>query len=359
MDELGGQSLKKAKNFHKPKLFLNNKPNEVIEKTDFKAGEQKNNLNPKPLNLKISPDQPSEIRKDYINDYYVLVAPKRHARPFDTVSHFCPFFETEDSPRLDEQTEVYSLRDKENGWLTKVVDNKFPSLSTDNSRAYGKQEIVIDTPLSNTAAGDLDQKQLIDLLLTYRQRIKELLKLPNIKYVLVFKNHGIEAGASLAHAHSQIFALPMIPQNFVDESSKIEDYYKTKNADPIEKIIDFERAENKRIVSENKDFISICPYAPRWPLEAWIIAKRKVQNFSDLTNLELSSLSKLLHQIIHKLTDYNVSYNFYLQNGVSEHQRFMLKVESRNLNTWGGFEVATGMIINTVPPESSAEWYKT
>jgi len=229
----------------------------------------------------------------------------------------------------------------------------------DNPKAYGKQEIVIDTPLANVATGDLNQSQLTNLLLTYRQRTSELKKIANIKYVLVFKNHGIEAGASLAHAHSQIFALPMIPENLIAEDQIITQYYQQNQIDLVDEIINFEKTEHQRLISENQDFIAFCPYASRWPLEVWIVAKRKVSDFAQFSDSELVSLSQLLQPIIHKLTDYHVSYNYYLQNGASHNHRFMLKIASRNLSTWGGFEVATGMIIDTVPPEAAARWYKT
>lgn len=342
MNDLGG---KKAKDIHKPrpKITTSNKTKSFA---------------PKDLNLKIDPAQPSQMRKDYINDYYVLVAAKRHARPRDTVEHFCPFYETIDSPKLDKQKEVYSIVDAGGNWITKVVNNKFPSLTLDNPHAYGKQEIVIDTPLSNVALGDLNKKQLIDVVLTYQQRAQELSKIKGIKYVLVFKNHGIEAGASLAHSHTQIFALPMIPPEFQNELSNVKNYIKTHNTNPYDQIIRYEKKQKVRLISENKNFISICPYASRWPMEAWIVNQQDQSNIKDFRHSEINDLVELLHPIISKLTQYNISYNFYLHNGIEGSQRFILKLQTRNISIWGGFEIATGMIINHVPPESATQWYK-
>lgn len=353
MNKIGGI---KAKILHKPKIKLvKNHPNHSPSNDRLRVVKPNK---PKKLNIKIDSSQPAQLRKDYINDYYALIAPKRHARPKDTVEHFCPFFETADSPRLDQQKEIYSTQNAGGHWLTKVVDNKFPSLTLDNPQAYGKQEIVIDTPLSNRSLGELSKKQLIELFLTYKQRCWQLQKINNIKYVLVFKNHGIEAGASLAHSHTQIFALPLVPPEIMTEANKIEATYKTKQVDSYEEIIKFEKKEKLRLVSENKNFVAICPYASRWPLESWVISKKNISNFADFNENQIYDLVELFQPIVAKLTYHDISYNFFLQNGVSKSQRFVLKFQARNISTWGGFEVATGIIINTVPPESATRWYK-
>lgn len=303
---------------------------------------------------------PTEMRRDYLFDNYVLVAPKRNKRHFDTNSNSKHrLFETAASPRLDNQQEVYSLKDKNGHWLNKVVVNAFPALTLDNAAAYGSQEIVIDTPLSNTQLGELDHDQIVNLLLTYQTRTKQLLSEASIKYVLIFKNEGFLSGASLAHAHTQIFALAMVPPRFTNEAKLIEAYEKARNSNPYEDIIDFEIKSQKRIVWEDDNFIAFCPYASIWPLEVWVMAKRSVSSVVDLSTEEIFSLAKPVKVMTSKLIEHEIDYNFYLHNGASKQQRFCIKFTPRSLSTWGGFEVSTGMVINSIPPEAAAKWYKS
>lgn len=310
------------------------------------------------IDLQIEPAEP-ELRRDYLFHDYVLIAPKRFNRPFDTRARSGQLFETASSPRLDTQEEVFSLKDDKGGWLTKVVNNKFPSLTLDNPKSYGKQEIVIDTPMANIQLGELDEKQIVNVLMTYQERIRDLAKVENIKYVLVFKNEGHHAGASLAHAHTQIFALPMVPQRFLNQSEMIEQYFDQHKADPFDTIIKYEKDQQKRVINENDNFISFCPYAPLWPLEAWILPKQAVRSFDQLSSQQIFDLATVLRQIIHKLTSNSVNFNFFIENGISTHHRLAIKVRGRDVvSPWGGFEIATGMVINSIPPEAAATWYK-
>lgn len=371
MDSIATQiNQKRAHNYHQPRAHqlvpesqTDNavaKPVDIPLAPELKQPTQKDDEHKgKTIDIKIEPAEP-ELRRDYLFHDYVLIAPKRFNRPFDTRQHSGQLFETASSPRLDAQAEVYSLKDDNGQWLTKVVENKFPSLTIDNPKAYGKQEIVIDTPLANVQLGELEDKQLVNVLMTYQERVRDLSKVENIKYVLVFKNEGHQAGASLAHAHTQIFALPMIPQRFMDQSEMIEQYFEQNKTDPFDAIIKFEKDHNQRIISENNNFISFCPYAPLWPLEAWILPKRAIRSFDQLTSQDLFDLAILLKQIIAKLNQNQINYNFFIENGVSEHHRLAIKVRPRDVvSPWGGFEVATGMVINSIPPEAAAAWYKS
>lgn len=309
----------------------------------------------KPILLDIGGVQ-TEIRRDYIFDEYVIISPGRGKRPYDTQKNRHPLIETADSPRLDREKEVYSLKDGHD-WLVKVVENKFPALTLDNPRAHGKQEIVIDTPLANTSFAYLPITQIEKVLKVYQQRTTDLLVNNGIAYVLVFRNDGFEAGASLAHAHSQIFALPIIPKRFMEHSKQIEDYFLNKKQEPIEDIIQFEKTQKQRVVAEDDNFFVICPYASRYPFEAWLIPKQHTERFDNLNGAQLRSCARHLKHLTTKLTNAQISYNFFIENGVSPHHRCIIKLYGRS-NIWGGFEVATDIIINAVPPESAALWYK-
>jgi UDPglucose--hexose-1-phosphate uridylyltransferase len=299
----------------------------------------------------------TEIRRDYIFDQYVIISPGRGKRPYDTHKNRHPLIETADSPKLDKEKEVYTL--KEHGeWVVKVVQNRFPALTMNNIRAHGSQELVIDTPLANTPFARLSLAQIERVLKTYKKRITDLMSKKGIAYVLVFRNDGFEAGASLAHAHSQIYALPIVPKKFLEQSKQIEEYYIDKKKEPIKDIIAYEKSQKKRVIMEDENFISICPYASQYPFEAWIIPKKHVTNFDQLNDGQLKSCAKQLKMLTTKLTGAQISYNFYIENGTSPNFRCIIKLYGRS-NIWGGFEVATGMVINTVPPESATKWYRS
>ena len=311
-----------------------------------------------PLELQSDLEE-TEIRRDYIHDYYVFIAPKRRGRPYDTSQHDHPLIETADSPRLDLQPSTYEMTGTDGQWLVKVVANKYPALSIYNHQAYGIQEIVIDTPLTNTAFGEFSVEQIENVLLTYRQRSMSLKQKAHINYVSIFRNDGYEAGASLAHAHSQIIALPFIPPLISQESRTIEDFFTTKSRDPYDDIIKFEQESKVRIISECQTWICFSPYAPRWQMEAWIIPKRNVIHLEDVTEAEITSLAPHLKQLTARLTNHSINYNLAVEQGVSAHQRLAFKLRGRNVvSPQGGFELATDVIINVIPPEASARWYR-
>lgn len=299
----------------------------------------------------------TEIRRDYLNEFYVLVSPNRGRRPYDMHNPGNKLIETAQSPRLDKNRDIYSLNDNHGDWLVKVVENRYPTLTPDNPKAYGKQEIVIDTPLGNKSLADLSDTQIYNVIDTFQKRIRDLSSQQGIAYVLAFHNDGYSAGASLAHAHSQIFALPFVPQKFANESRIVEEYFHTNNRDPYDDIIAYEKKHKARILCEDDRFIVFCPYASQWPFEFWILPKKPINSVIDCDKTDKIHLSRYIKRYCKKLTRHNVSYNLYLENGISTHQRFCIKVCGRS-NVWGGFEVATGMVINTVPPESAAKWYR-
>lgn len=299
----------------------------------------------------------TEMRRDYLHDTMVIIAPNRGNRPYDTKDTGHNLIETATSPRLDRNLKVCELKNKRGGWLVKVVENKYPSLTPSNPQAYGKQEIVIDTPLANTPFARLSEEQIINIFEVYRARSSDLLKQNGIEYVLVFRNDGYNAGASLAHAHSQIFALPTVPQKFAREAELVEAYQKENKRNPFDDIIAFEKGAKVRVIAEDENWLVFCPYASQWPFEFWFLPKRQFSLSVDMRQNELRSLAHYLKKYLKKLNLHKINFNMYLENGVSKNHRFCLKVCGRS-NTWGGFEVATGIVINTVPPESAAEWYK-
>lgn len=352
--------------FHKPRNSVDktavNKPKQEVfksDKTSASIADCFSHFAPQHAGIKLDTRGiETEIRRDYLNEFYVMVSPNRGRRPYDMHNPGNKLIETAQSPRLDRNREIYSIYNNHGDWLVKAVENKYPSLSADNPQAYGKQEIIIDTPLSNKPLSYLAESQIAKVLEMFQLRTKELSLEHGIEYVMVFHNDGYNAGASLAHAHSQIFALPFVPQKFIDQSRIIEEYVKTNNRDPFDDIIAYEKRHKIRIIAEDERYIVFCPYASQWPFEYWILPKRLIRSTADIDKTDRIHIARYIKKFCSRLNRHDISFNIYFENGVSANHRFCVKVCGRS-NTWGGFEVASGMVINTVPPESAAKWYRT
>jgi len=303
--------------------------------------------------------QPSQIRKHYFLDQYVVIAPKRGLRPDSfaakTAGHK---LETPTSQPIEKDAAIMAVPGDDGKWTVKVIGNKFPALSPDNPKAYGKQEIVIETPEHNLEFSALPIEQILRIFTAYRDRITNLSKVKGIRYVSVFKNDGPAAGASIAHAHSQIVALPLVPPTLETEANAIDDYQAEHNTCPYCDLIVWEQDKKVRVIYEDKSIIAIAPYASSYLFEAWILPKRHVANFTELKHDELNSIATILKNLTTKLDNIKISYNFFLQNSLAgRNHHFSLRLEPRP-NVWAGLELGTGIILNAVPPEYATLWYQ-
>lgn len=304
----------------------------------------------------------SEIRKHYFLDRYVIFSPKRSLRPFkiseedkarkEKARESCFFCPQELKDKI-----IYKIGSGKN-WEVAVIPNKFPALTLDNKKAFGKQEILIETPEHGKELSDLPIKHITKILEAYDQRIFELSEIEGIRYVLVFKNDGGKAGASVPHAHSQIYALPMIPPLIQEVSNAIDDYKLRNGTCVFCDIIKKEKREKIRIAYENEDFIAICPYASSSAYSLWIMPQKHLLRIQDLNKRELQNLAKTLKYVLSKLDDNDISYNYFIHNSLdTESHHFRLKIVPR-LTIWAGLELGSGIIINPVFPEDAAKFYQ-
>lgn len=308
----------------------------------------------------------SEIRKDYIQEKYVIIAPKRGHRPHDTVRTlrvkpieknvcvFCP-------EKIKKGNKILLLSkatvEKGEPWSVISIANKFPSVSPDNAKAYGRQEVVVETPDHLKEIEDIPEARITEILNVYAKRTLAISKDKKIDYILVFKNDGGAAGASLQHAHSQIFATEFLPPHIEDKSVRSQ-IYKLKNGTCV--LCDVIKKERKspRFVSEDKNVIAFCPWAPMHNYEIWIMPKRHVDNISNLTHDEKKSFAKILKTILIKINLLDMSYNYYFHQVVKDNdQHLYMKIKPRG-SIWAGVEIGSGLIINPVSPEESARFYK-
>ena len=324
-----------------------------------------------------------ELRKDPIIGRWVIIATERAKRPSDYkraesngygvgLCALCQGNETMTPP------EVMAYRDagtapNSPGWWTRVVPNKFPALQKDGSldrtgvgmydmmNGIGIHEVIVDTPDHTGIIANLPEKQVEELLWTYRDRYMDLARDPRAKYILIFKNHGKPAGASLEHPHSQLIATPIIPKRVMEEIDGSRDYYNFKERCGFCDIVRQELADQSRLVVENDSFIAFEVFASRFPFETWIMPKKHTCNFHEIERKEIMDLAAILKSVMRKmyllLEDPPFNYIIHTAPTNNECRHFYhwhIEIMPR-LTQVAGFEWGTGMYINPTVPEEAAK----
>ncbi len=317
----------------------------------------------------------NELRKDYLTDRWVIIASERAKRPheFKTPKEennaancfFCPGKEHTTPPH------IYTV-EKDSKWIIRVIPNKFPAVTpngvsdikTDNSfytyaSAYGRHEIVVETNEHGKELEDLSEDHIKKILKTFIIRIDELMKDPQIDYVSVFKNKGKSAGASIAHAHSQIIAYNNIPSAIKNELESSYRYYVLNKKCAFCDIISKEKNSHRRVL-KTEHTVAFTPYASRFPFEVWLFPKRHIAGIGELNEDELFDFSASLKKILTKLKEIgNVPYNILFHSMTDNSANFHFHIEILpRLTVWAGFELETGTIINPVAPEDAAKFYR-
>ncbi len=304
----------------------------------------------------------SEIRKHYFMETYVIIAPKRNRRPHGVIKkpeteqgscYFC-------QPGIDDpkkHTEVYRHPSRGKNWQIKSILNDFPALSQDNLKAYGYQEVIIETPQHGIEIHELSLEQIVNVFDAYIDRYLFASKLKGICYTILFKNEGGKAGASIQHAHSQLIAVPMLPPRLEQEAAAMDDYMRIHSSCPYCDIIKSE-AKSPRVIWEDEHLFVLAPYASESPYGAWFIPKRHIHSIEYLQENEKMSFARALKATLARLDEIDVPYNYFFQNSLDVEAHHMILKLSPRPNVWAGFELGTGIIINPVPPEEAAEFYK-
>lgn len=311
-----------------------------------------------------------ELRKDYVMDRWVIISSKRQQRPNEflvrkaekkvkTVCAFC-----KGNEHLTPK-ETYRVED-DGEWIIRCFPNKFPAVSMDkkpklvkhdsfflSSFAYGRHEVIVDHPWENKQIEDLGIDHIKKLLETYANRTKEFYKDKNIKYVAVFKNYEKEAGTSIKHSHTQIIGYNHVSRVLLQEVEAVNKY----KSCPYCSIMKVESKGPRRVVS-NKNVVCFAPYASRYPYELVIFPRRHVINITQLNEDELLDMAVVIKKLLLRLRTINAAYNMYVHNApIGKNLHFHIKINPR-LSIFGGFELSTGTIINTVAPEYAAKFYR-
>lgn len=303
--------------------------------------------------------QKNELRKDLIVDRYVIIAPHRNMRPKDTnlsasgksPCGFCP-------ERVDRVRDLYHAGPVKKRWRVKVIRNIFPVVSLDNPRAYGMHEVIIETPDHDRQLDDLPVPHIEELFRVYVQRTRSAQQNTKIQYIMIFKNSGGRAGASITHSHSQVFATDFIPPQLLDRSLKVQTHDIRFGECAYCTMISKEARGPRRIHSD-KLITVFAPYASENNYEVWMFPKRHIDNVTQLTVQERRVFAVHLKRILRKIAELSLPYNFYFHQVVNDRdQHFYLKIRPRG-SVWAGVEIGSGVIINPIPPEAAAKYYRS
>lgn len=312
-----------------------------------------------------------EIRKDYFLDRFVIISPERAKRPHDFQVHpmeavkSTPFTPGNESLLPGITYEQPQGKD----WMFRVIPNKFaitkpegqPHLESNEiytwANNFGYHEIVVEGQKDNASFTDFGPENMAEAIRIAIDRVKLLQAKKDVQYVAYFKNERPEAGASVNHPHSQIIATSIIPPYITRLSEAFKDIRKRYGFSPLYKVLDHERG-GLRMITETKHFVLLCPYASRFPFEVMIIPLREASSYITMSDEERKDLSQLLYKVLKKLTDMNAPYNIqWIHNPLDREFHWHITIAPR-LNVWAGFEFETGIIVNPVPPENAAAFYR-
>jgi UDPglucose--hexose-1-phosphate uridylyltransferase len=326
-----------------------------------------------------------ELRKDPIHGMWVIISTERSRRPSDFVSEerrsiggFCPLCEGNEDRT---PPEIIAFRDNGTspnspGWSLRVVPNKFPALRIegdldregegvyDKMNGIGAHEVVIETPEHSGTLATLSLKAVENVLWAYRERIIDLRRDQRLQYVLVFKNHGVAAGASLEHSHSQIIALPIIPKRVREEIEGAKTYFHYKDRCVFCDIIRQELQKKSRVIIENKLFVSIAPFASRFPFETWVLPKTHHPSFEHMEPIHYEQAAQILSETLQRMNQVldDPPYNYIIHTSSfpaldSDYYHWHFEIMPK-LTKVAGFEWGTGFYINPTPPEEAAAYMR-
>lgn len=330
-----------------------------------------------------------ELRQDPTTKEWVIIASERAKRPHEFVLSkreeelpsyvdscpFCPGNERETPP------EVLAYRDsgKPNGpnWRVRVTPNKYPALIHNGTTirkergkffrkmdGVGVHEVIIETPYHNRLIPLMDDKEVEEILMSYRERYRALRNDPIVKLIMIFKNHGKSAGTSLEHPHSQLVATPIVPIHIRRKYEVATSYFDDTGRCIYCDIFEEELSSGKRIVTETDKFIVLHPFASRSPFETWIAPKRHLSSFGNISKEDIPDLASVLKATLYKLykTLNNPDFNYVIHTAPVDDENksyylWHIQIVPR-LATMAGFEIGSGIFINTSLPEETAEFMR-
>ena len=327
------------------------------------------------------------LRRDPLNKIWVVFAPEKvktlisksseNDAKFD-VDPFIPGSESATGPDIMRTSNpLYSI----GGWSSRVFPAKNPILKVENDKnsrgdgiydlmsRLGAHEVVVETPKKEISFDQLSVEEISDSIKIIFNRISDLRQDIRFRYISVVKNRGSAAGGTINHNYSEIKAYPFVPPFVQAKINNCIDYYRIKERCLLCDIIDQELADRKRIVCENDNFVTICPYASRFPFEMMILPKKHGRILSSDSEITITDFAKIIKTTLSKLRialnspAYNAIFNYLPVNsgentGIesSAYHWHMVIVPRITVINADNFE--NGIFINPTLPEDAAEFLR-
>ena len=297
-----------------------------------------------------------ELRKDPITGRWVIISTERGKRPMDFLREsvfpgpprncpFCPGNEGKTPPEILAYGRNGTGANTA-GWNIRVVPNRFPALGIegeldregeglfDKMNGIGAHEVIIETPQHQTTLAQLPQKSIEDVLW------------------------------AVEHPHSQLIALPIVPRRVREEVDNCWHYYDEKERCIFCDIIRQERDTGERVIGENDHFITLAPYAPRFPFEMWLLPKVHGSSYENNQSTMYAALAQMLKDTLMRMDAVldRPAFNFMIHTSpvgeeINDHYHWHFEIIPK-LTKVAGFEWGTGFYINPTPPEESARFLR-
>lgn len=326
-----------------------------------------------------------EIRSNPITGDWVIIATERARRPEEFTQKTvkpelparapeCPFCPGNESQTPEER---FRIPAPDGGWLVRAVPNMFAALTPEGTAerhvngfgtcldGIGLHEVIVETPAHNATMARLPLPQLERVLHAYRHRLRAFYKDRRIEHVILFKNHGEAAGTSLIHPHSQIVGMPVLPSQLRARLEEAMRHWSNVGECLYCRTLREEVRDGARMITENASFAAFVPYAALSPFHVWIFPKHHSAYFGDVTDAHLADLAVVLREVLLRLLvglkdpDYNfVIRSLSPQEGALKYFHWYISLVPR-VTKAAGFELGTGMFINTALPERSAEFLRS
>jgi UDPglucose--hexose-1-phosphate uridylyltransferase len=326
-----------------------------------------------------------ELRQNIATKEWVIVAPVRAKRPQELASPTrpltsehpaweatCPFCPGNEEPEL----ELMRIPDR-GSWQVRVLQNKFPVLQREGERksiqeglyrrvsGVGHHEVLIESPRHNTCLALGSPEHVSRILKVCRDRGQVIGADSRIEHIIFFKNHGPRAGTTLAHPHAQIVGLPVVPYDIRARTYEARRFFYDTGECVYCQLWADTFQDGGRIVVESEHFVAFVPYAAGSPFHTWVVPRRHEPSFLNATDQELGDLGFVLFQVLRKLYVglHDPDYNFIIRSAPihdtgQAYLHWYIGIVPR-VTQATGFELGSGVFVNTALPEDSAAFLRS
>jgi UDPglucose--hexose-1-phosphate uridylyltransferase len=317
----------------------------------------------------------SQLRLNPLNGRWVTVVAERAERPTDFAPRnrqveahpldpcpFCPGNEESTPPAL----ETYG---RDGRWVVRIVPNRYPAFYGDDplavrnlgpvhvqAPASGIHEVLVFSPQHGASWADLDDRDAGLVMAALRDRVEEHARTPNIRYTQAIVNHGREAGASLSHPHGQLLGMPFVPGEILDEERA---FARFEGGCILCATVEAEVTDGSRVVHDDDRVVIVCPFWAGSPYELLVIPRTHDAHLQDSAPADLAAVGRSVRDALESMRRLlgDVSYNLVFHTAPHRHNgpfHWHAHIWPK-LVSIAGFERGTGVLINIVPPEFSAQ----